>query len=72
MIYRLALLIGVVAGSRALALTGTWLPFPGSILAVVILTVLAVADTPAGLVEDAGAIIGAWLVINAVPMAVLS
>lgn len=59
MIYLLALLIGVVAGLRAmtalaavswgayfgiLALTGTWLPFLGSIWTVIVLTILAVAE----------------------------
>lgn len=158
MVYILALLIGIVAGLRAmtapaavswaayfgvLSLTGTWLSFLGSIWAVVILTILAVAelvtdqlpstpsrkvvpqfaarvvmgglsgaaigagfgmwagglavgaigavigtlggaafrsalakalgrDTPAAFIEDAIAIICAWLIISAVPMAALS
>lgn len=158
MVYLLALLIGIVAGLRAmtapaavswaayldvLSLTGTWLSFLGSIWAVIILTILAVAevvtdqlpstpsrkvppqfatrvvmgalsgaaigagfgmwagglvagaigavagtlggaavraalakalgrDTPAAFIEDAVAIIGAWLIISAVPMAALS
>jgi uncharacterized membrane protein len=158
MVYLLALLIGIVAGLRAmtapaavswaaylgvLSLTGTWLSFLSFIWAVIILTLLAVAelvtdqlpstpsrkvppqfatrvvmgalsgaaigaafgmwagglvagaigavagtlggaavraalakalgrDTPAAFIEDAVAIIGAWLIISAVPMAALS
>lgn len=158
MIYLLALLIGMVAGLRAmvapaavswgaylgvLALTGTWLSFLNSIWAVVILTILAVAelvtdqlpttpsrkvptqfaarvvmgalagaalgagfdlwlgglaagaigavagtfggaagrsalakafrkDTPAALIEDAIAIVGAWLIINAVTLVAIA
>ena len=156
MVYLLALLIGIVAGLRAmtapaavswagylgvLALTGTWLSFLTSIWALVILTVLAAAelvtdqlpstpsrkvpiqfatrvfmgalagaaigagfgltagglisgaigavigtlggaafraalakafgrDRPAALIEDAVAILGAWLIINAVRLLV--
>ena len=156
MVYLLALLIGIVAGLRAmtapaaaswagylgvLALTGTWLSFLTSIWAVIILTVLAAAelvtdqlpstpsrkvpiqfatrvfmgalagaamgagfgqtvgglvagaigavvgtfggaafraalakafgrDRPAALIEDAVAILGAWLIINAVRLLV--
>ncbi len=158
MIYLLALLIGMVAGLRAmiaaaavswgaylgvLALTGTWLAFLSSIWAVVILTILAVAelvtdqlpttpsrkvptqfvarvvmgalagaalgagfdlwmgglaagavgavagtlggaagrsalakafkkDTPAALIEDAIAIVAAWLIINAVTVVAIA
>ena len=158
MIYLLALLLGMVAGLRAmipaaavswgaylgvLALTGTWLAFLNSIWAVVILTILAVAelvtdqlpatpsrkvptqfvarvvmgalagaalgggfdlwmgglaagavgavagtlggaagrsalarvfkkDTPAALIEDAIAIVAAWLIINAVTVVAIA